>query len=637
MAEETKEYYQFGDIKISTEEVEYWHNEIKLGRAFRKKYFYDDESGTGRAIDCLNYYLGKHKIYDEGVEIPIADNQISPIVKTFLAAILFQNPEILVRLLRKSQIPYQKEITKSVFSYFQTELKMDWQNQLCIFDSFITGVGLKTNGYDSELDEYDEVTKVKEKVKKRKGLGRGKGWETVEEEIEKELRRKREWIVKEFPYNLRHSPFMCIPDPRAKCALPYDGKWLCLEYDLPFYEVKGNKNFQNTSELAPNGAIGTDKDKIVWDDYKKAMCRLYQIQISRSDGMYILTLCKDYDKPIRYIKYPFKVEGFLTTFLTLNDTCDTFYPPNDIEGLIPLQDEVNYIQSRIVEAIYKFLPKVGLNSDFFRDEQEIVSAVEKNELGSILVNRGQATPNQAIQVLNFNLDLQDKLIVLQNLRNEMRLLSGVTEAELTGQTDAKTATEANIGARGSFARIIARRERVRRFLKEDLRKFKQICMQACDWPLITKITGLNDVDPMTGQMITEQWVKLNRVADYIVGEYELDVDIASGQVPNPELKRRQILETANFLFSPLVEQSLAREGMKIDKTLLIKEFLRTMEQFREAEGLIVPLNDTEKKALASQMLMQNGVPQKMATAPQGPPQSDMQSMGEMVSQTMGNL
>ena len=87
----------------------------------------------------------------------------------------------------------------------------------------------------------------------------------------------------------------------------------------------------------------------------------------------------------------------------------------------------------------------------------------------------------------------------------------------------------------------------------------------------------------------------------------------------------------------MVEQALAREGMKIDKTLLIKEFLRTMEQFREAPSLLASMSPQEQQALAMQQMMQSGALQKMATAPQGPPTGDNASMGDMVAQTMGRI
>ena len=637
MAEKT---YEFDGVSITQSEVDYWAGEVKLGRSFRKEKFFDDESRTGRAIDCVNYYLGKQRILNAGLETPIVDNNIAPIVNVFIASIMHQNPDILIRLKKVSEIPYQKEIAKSVFSYFQEELKMEWHNQQCLFDAYVTGIGIKTNGYNSEFDSM-EIKEIKKSIKKkRKGLGRGKGWKDIEEEIEEEIVKRKEWITKEFPFNVRHSPFMTIIDPRATSALPYDGKWMVLEYEISNNEIKGNSNFKNTDKLYASGAVGLDKDKIKSDDYKRGMNHIYQIQISKKDGLYILTLAKDYDQPLRYVKYPFEVEGFLTKILTLNETCDEVYPPSDIERLIPLQDEINYIQSRILEAIYKFLPKIGINSDFFANEEEAVRAVEKGDIGTILVNRGQATPNQAAQVLNFTLQLNDKLIVLQNLRSEMRVISGVTEAELSGQTDAKTATEANIGARGSFSRITARREKVRRFLKEDFRIFKQIVMQAASFPLITKITGIREADPVTGELVTEKWLRLNSVKDAVAGEYDIDIDIISGQQPNVELKRRQILEAMNFLFSPVVEQKLAREGMKVDATLGIMEFLRTSDQFREAEQMVIPMSPEEKQALAQQMLLQSGALNKMATAPQGPAspmQGEAQTQGEMVAETLGTI
>ena len=638
MKEESK--WTFNGIEVTEAELKYWQSEVRLGKDFRKKHYYDSENASGKAVDCINYYLGKQAILDEGLETPIVDNQIAPIVNSFTAALLFQNPEVIIKEKRVPSAPYQSQISKAVFDYFQSELKMEWHNQQALFDAFITGIGVKTNGYNSEFDYIDEKEKVYKTVKRRKGLGRGKGWKEVEEQVEQEIVRRKEWITREFPFNVRHSPLMTVVDPRAKNAFPYDGKWIDLEFEVPYNEVKGNSMFENTDDLAPTGAVGTDKDKIIYDDYKKGMCHIHQIQISRKDGLYVLTMAEDYNKPLRYVKFPFEIEGFLTTFLTLNDTVDSFYPPSDIERLLPLQDEVNYIQSKILEAIYKFLPKIGINSDFFKDETEITNAIAKGDIGTILVSRGQATPQQAVQVLNFTLNLQDKIAVLQMLKNEIRLISGVTEAELTGSTDARTATEANIGARGFSARIIAKREKLRRFIKEDLRKFKQIVQQAADFELVVKITGLNEIDPQTGENVNETWVKLNRVKDYVLGEYELDIDIESAAQPNLELKRRQILESANFLFSPMLQQQLSMEGNKIDYTLLAKEFLRTMNQFREATNLVKPLSQQEKQELAAQEILKTGALQKMATAPQGPQdlsqmQGEPQSAGELTASVLG--
>ncbi len=634
MTTKEKEVYDFNGLTISEEETKYWNGEIRLGRDFRKKHFYDDENNSGKAIDCYNYYLGKHSILDEGLETPIVDNQIAPIVNSFTSALLYQNPDIIIKEKRNPLVPYQFQITKAVFEYFQKELKMEWHNQQVLFDGYITGIGVKTNGYDSEFDSIEDKEKVKE-YRKKGGKGKKKD---IEEEVESEIVKRKEWITKEFPFNIRHSPLMTIVDPRSKCAFPYDGKWICLEYEVPYNEIKANKQFKNTDGLHPTGAVGTDKDRVDWEDFKKGMSKIYQVQIARKDGLYILTLAKDYNKPLRYVKFPFEIEGFLTKFFTLNDTIDAFYPPSDLERLLPLQDEINYIQSKMLEAIYKFLPKIGINMDAVKDEQEIINAITKGDIGTII--KLTKEPNGAVQALNFNLNLNEELAILNTLKSEMRLISGVTEAELTGSTDARTATEANIGARGFSARIIAKREKLRRFLKEDLRIFKQIVQQAADFELIVKITGINEVGP-TGENVNETWVKLNRVKDYVVGEYELDLDIISAAPPNLELTRRQILESANFLFSPILQQQLAMEGNKIDYTLLAKEFLRTMNQFREAQNLIKSLSPQEKQEIAQRQMMESGA-LKMATAPQGPQtqsqmQGEPQSQGQMIASVLGSV
>jgi hypothetical protein len=641
MVKSTDTKWDFNGLSLNYEELKYWNEEIRCGIEFRKKHFADTENKTGKAYDGLNYYLGNQDILKEGIDTPIVDNQIAPIVNAFTAALLFQNPEIIVKEKAGMTYQYQSEITKAVFKYFQEELKMEWHNHQCLFDSYVTGLGVKNNGYYSEFDETEEKSTVKEKVSKRKGLGRGKGWQTVEEEVEREIVKRKEWITKEFPFNLRHSPFMCVVDPRSKSSLPYDGKWICLEYDVSYNEVKANKAFKNTEDLTPSGAVGTDKDKLFSSDTEKGMCRIHQLQIGKKDGLYLLTMAKGYDKPLRYVKFPFDIEGFLTKFLTLNDTCDYFYPPSDLGRLLPLQDEVNWIQSKILEAIYKFLPKIGVNMENVKDETEFLNACEKGDIATIM--KFTKEPNASVQTLQFTLNLTDKLTVLNTLKAEMKMISGVTEAELTGSTDARTATEANIGARGFSARILAKREKLRRFLREDLRIFKQIVQQACDNELITKISGIKEIDPETGELATERWVKLNRIKDYVLGEYDLDLDLTSAQQPNQEMKRQQILLASNFLFSPIVQQNLASEGMKIDYTLMTKEFLRTMDQFRSAPNLIVPLTPSERKdnalkeAMASpmgQQMMKN----KMAMAPQTgtPPQGEAHTTGELTASVLGS-
>ena len=77
--------------------------------------------------------------------------------------------------------------------------------------------------------------------------------------------------------------------------------------------------------------------------------------------------------------------------------------------------------------------------------------------------------------------------------------------------------------------------------------------------------------------------------------------------------------------------------MKVDATIAIKEFLRTMDQFREAEQMIQTMTPEEQQALVQQQLLQSGALGKMATAPQGPPQGDMSSMGQMVAGEMGTI
>ena len=92
MPEKNEQEWKFGDLKINSQEVGYWRGELRLGKEFRKKYFADTENKTGKAYDCLNYYLGKQGILSENLETPIVDNQIAPIVNAFTSSLLFQNP-----------------------------------------------------------------------------------------------------------------------------------------------------------------------------------------------------------------------------------------------------------------------------------------------------------------------------------------------------------------------------------------------------------------------------------------------------------------------------------------------------------------------------------------------------------------
>jgi hypothetical protein len=129
------------------------------------------------------------------------------------------------------------------------------------------------------------------------------------------------------------------------------------------------------------------------------------------------------------------------------------------------------------------------------------------------------------------------------------------------------------------------------------------------------------------------------VKDNLVGEFELDIDIVSGQQQNEEIAKRQILEVMNFLFSPVVEQALAAEGMKVDKTRIIKSFLQKMNQYREAQDLVVSMTPEEQQAFAQRMMMQSD-PKQMAVAPQSPSsplQGEPQSFGEMVASERGTL
>ena len=578
--------------RISQDDIGRWYVEIQQAEKFRDEQFgkYTDSEvrGVGENVQYVDFGMSTNTLRDLAGGSFQADtsqgqpfttvNLIHPIVKNIIPSLYFKNPKA-ITLPKRKEDEDSAPIVAQLLNYYAKELNLKETDQLAIFDGFVLGMGIVKIGYATQFgaDIEDKGEDKRREKKKERSLFERIGLKKPKEEEKKENVELNEFIRAESPYILWISPFDFLIDPRVRSI--HDASWVCHKVTKTLKEVKSNPNYKNTNLLNPSplekGPQQFNITETQLDNFQTI--DLYEIHYKTPEGINILTLAKDQDsnmKALRHEESVYEMDGFQFEVLTFNKHGHKLYPRPDISIIRGLQDRVTVTFDSILDQVDRFVSKILVDRTALEIGGE--KALEDGELGSIVYCN--KNPGEVAKELSMTQVKADLAALVERIIDIMSLEVGLTRAQLTGITNAETATEAQIGQAGQNLRRSDQAEAVVEFVNRQYRKLWQVIAQFVDLESIQVITG----EPMQTQdgKLQFNWLTIDEKMreSLLKGEYSFDIEVGSTQRPNIEVIRQQAANLVRDMFNPVVEQMLNQEGSHLNHTELLRSMFKLLPE-----------------------------------------------------------
>lgn len=300
--------------------------------------------------------------------------------------------------------------------------------------------------------------------------------------------------------------------------------------------------------------------------------------------------CREPYQPKRVGKhwYPFFPLGF-------NLVDGQFYPMSDVELLEKLSDEYNETRTQLEDHRVDSRPVrvARAGGSLTPEDLEKIQNRENNEI--IVLNGAGNTPlSQDIaefSAVTFNPAVYDT----SQIRGDMNLVSGSTDALQGGVLKAKTATEAEYLQAGLSGRVGERQDAIADWIADMAEYASQILLQELELPQVQRIAG-DDA----------QWPKLTK--DDALDQ--VSIEIRAGTLGKPD-KGREQENWAKIL--PLIQQGmvqileLRQQGMNdmADAAVeLLRETLRRFDERIDVDSFIPPADKEDPQAAMMKMQQQ---------------------------------
>ena len=627
-------------IKITDQEIGRWRVEIQNAEKFRDDNLgennYRNITKAGENIDYFETGISGRMISEYNVRNTYSTiNVIFPIVKNIIPTLYWKTPYVNV-IPKRAEDDDSAPYAGSLLNYYNEELDVKAVNRQIIFDAYVIGMGICKIGYSTQFgsDIPDEDLEKRRETEKKRGLLEKLGLKKPKEEEKKENVELNEYIRSESPYVTWVSPFDFIIDPSANSI--YNARWVAQRVTKILKEVKDNPGYSNTKELKgaePDKGLMRDVPATQIDNFKTI--DLYEIHYKTNDGISILTLAKDGSefKPLRHEESIYKMDGFQFEILSFNKHNHKLYPKSDIEIIKGLQDRVSSTFDNILEQLDKYVPKI------FVDETALtvdgLKALRDGEVGAIV--KCIKDPNEVVKEGAFTQLKADLSVFIDKVLDVIMLETGLTKAQLTGMTQAQTATEAQIGQAGQNLRLSDKFDIVADFANKQARKLWQVIQQFVDLEEIQLIVGEKGIDEITG-MPKFGWLPdiSSDMADELAkGEYRFKIEVGSMEKPDLPILRQQVERIAQLLVQPGVLEAFQMQGYKIELAEFAKRYLQLFPYvFPDFTKIVHPITEQTQGLIPPQPPMggPQGGPNNINNYPKS---SQPPNMADIISSAAG--
>jgi hypothetical protein len=401
-------------------------------------------------------------------------------------------------------------------------------------------------------------------------------------------------VVEDRPFVERVSPFDILIDPDATCV--EDMKWIAQRTRRPMVEVRNDPRYLPKSR---KDAQASHYSKWSAEDGKPRQSRQEEdayVDVWEFYDVKRQTMAVFCDGGDAFLINPHKMPyAFGHPFVMMRnyDIPEHFYPMGELEAIEPLQYELNATRSQMMNHRKRFSRKWLYKESAF--DQDGRSGLESDE-DNVMVPVVSDEPLSAV-VMNMPavVNPPDMYNVSSMILQDIDRISGVAEFMRGGSSEiSRTATESAMMQDAMNARTSDKLAEVERVIAGCAKRLIGLAQQY--------MTG-EHVARVVGSAAMPIWVNFDR--DYILGEFDFEVEAGSTQPVNESFRRQMALQMVDAM-APFVGAGV------VDMAALARHVLQFGFGVKSPEAFMAPPQPTAPTGPDGQPIDPN--------APQAPPQ-----------------
>lgn len=538
----------------------------------------------------IDLYRGKH--YDELSESDrMMVNMAFSTINVIGPSVAVNHPKITVGA-RKSEDGDRAIVTEAIINYWWRHYDCQKHLRRAIDDFLIIGHGWLKTGYRfveeervinaNPADEFNDVADPEQGV-------------SLETEMV---------VVEDRPFIERVSPFDIFVNPEATCM--DDVKWIAQRVRRSMVDVKNDKRYNRqarqdcTASSFSKWSMEDEHRPKVSRDTKDAFVDVWEFYDVQKQTLSVF--CDGGDNfLINPTKIPFAF-GHPFVMIRNYDVPEFFYPIGELEAIEPLQHELNATRTQMMNHRKRFSRKWLYKETAFdqdgrnaleSDEDNVMVPVTSDEpLGSVI------TPMPAV------VNPPDMYNISGTILQDMDRITGVAEFMRGGQSEiSRTATESALMADAANARTSDKLAEVERVIAECARRLIGLAQQFMTGEHVVRVVGSNAM-PI--------WVNFDR--DYILGEFDFEVEAGSTQPVNESFRRQMALQMVDAMV-PFVSAGIVDAAALARHVLQFGFGVKTPEAFLAAPQQPMPPEAAPQGALPAGAEMSGGPMPDMGAMP----------------------
>lgn len=530
----------------------------------------------------INYYEGFEKVdhiypHVSSEQKLAIINEYFPNTNALISEIMFQNPDILVDA-TKPQSEEKAPLMQSALKYFFTHSDALVENRIALFYMLYAGYAPIEVDQIALMQETQDIQETQIEEKPKSVFDRA--YEAVQkvmniDEVEKNVALMSPPMESNFStvqgtYIRAYDPLDVPLDWRASRIKDrrYNLKkvWLSkAEFDAKYPDFKNQITVEE--EKFDYSMHGLDLHN------RKVLLYEFQVRMKANKFKTIIISPNFNMREIDCFERQYETNGFNMKIGTLHKY-GKLYSISMAQVNKMMNDEMNNYVKHLMEVAERNVPKVVTDKNKVKgDAKTALRSTLINDIVEVDGNpQGAAIPLQNTMAAPENKEL---LGIFQDQKNK---LWSVSESRISGKSTAEFATEMQIQEDSFQQSNIDIQEGLRLVIKEELDCAKDIIMTFWDGEVFLKVTGKDGVQWYEPQTIEDPFnqgknIVANPLTDELLGDYEINIDIASASRPN----RSQQLQKMTLFMQQLVSmrQILIDQGKDIN----IDEIRRISKEF----------------------------------------------------------
>lgn len=524
-----------------------YRRKIDHSRKWRKEEKY--EKLWRRMIDL---YRGKH-FDDLSDEDKILVNAAFSTINVIAPSVAVNHPKITVGA-RRSEDGDKAIVTEAIINYWWRHYDCQKQVRRAVDDYLIIGHAWLKVGYRFvEEEQVKEVHNSEDTDVSDPSQGMSLETEMV--------------VLEDRPFVERVSPFDVFVDPDATSM--DDIKWIAQRVRRPLLDVRNDERYNRQARMDAAASryskwSGEDDRPRQSRDERDAYTDVWEFYDLKRQTMSVFC-----DGGENFLVNPTKMPyAFGHPFVMMRnyDIPEHFYPMGELEAIEPLQYELNATRTQMMNHRKRFSRKwLYKESAFDVPGRDALESDEDNVMVPVISDEPLSAVVQAMPAV---VNPPEMYTLTNQIMGDIDRISGVAEFMRGGASEiSRTATEAAMMQDAQNARTSDKLAEVERTIATTAKRLIGLAQQYLTGEHVARVVG-------SGAMPI--WVNFDR--DYIMGEFDFEVEAGSTQPVNESFRRQMALQMVDAM-APFVGAGVVDMGALARHVLQFGFGVKTPEAF----------------------------------------------------------